>query len=89
MLTSLWTVIIPKKLLNKKNHKLANLKQNNIVKNTKKNNMMKVRNFTPNCIPVKIALINTKVLLLNWFLHTEANIKQDIIKEIMQKVSEL
>ena len=51
--------------------------------------MMKVGNFTPNCIPTNIAQMNTKVEILNWFLHREESNKQDIIKEVKQKVNEL
>jgi hypothetical protein len=50
---------------------------------------MKVGNFTPNCMPIKIALMNTKVELIIRLLHIEEINKQDITKEVKKKVSEL
>ena len=50
---------------------------------------MKVGNFTPNCMPAKIAQMNTKVELFTRLLFVEESIRQDIIKEVKQKVSEL
>jgi len=50
---------------------------------------MKVGDFTPNCMPIKIALMNTKVELFIRHLNIEESSNKEIIKEIMQKVNEL
>ena len=86
---SLWTIKIPKNGAREKTNKLAYLVLTNIAKNTKPNKMMKVGNFTPNCMPIKIAQMNTKAELLNWLLNKEESNKQEIIKEVKQKVNEL
>ena len=71
ILKFLWTIIIPIKLPNKKIITLFNLKQSNIVKITNINNIMKVGNFTPNCMPTKIAQMNTKVELFTRLVFVE------------------
>ena len=60
-----------------------------MIKNIKENKIKKTGNFTPNCMPVKIAQNNIKVLLMPFFLQVKENNKHDRINEATQKVNEL